>query len=93
MEQPLKMQSSYLLAPGADVGQIRLRYNAPVEIEAGGSLRIGYETGQIRESSPVAWQYFNGRRIPVEVTFCLLDSPICNPAWVLPWDNITPPTR
>ncbi len=50
-----------------------------MEIEAGGSLRIGYETGQMRESAPVAWQDINGRRIPVDVTFCLLDSPIRNP--------------
>jgi hypothetical protein len=73
------VQSSYLLEPGADVGQIRLCYNAPVEIEAGGSLRIGYETGQMRESAPVAWQDINGVRIPVDVAFCLLDSPIRNP--------------
>jgi hypothetical protein len=73
------VQSSYLLEPGADVGQIRLRYNAPLEIEVGGSLRIGYETGQMRESAPVAWQDIKGKRIPVDVTFCLLDSPILNP--------------
>lgn len=72
------VQSSYLLEPGADVGQIRLRYNGPVEIEAGGSLRIGYETGQMRESAPVAWQDIEGRRMPVEVSFCLLDSSISN---------------
>jgi len=74
------VQSNYLLQPGADVNQIQLCYNAPVAIEAGGSLRIKYETGQIRESAPVAWQDINGRRIPVEVAFCLLDSSICNPA-------------
>jgi hypothetical protein len=73
------VESSYLLEPGANVGQIQLRYNAPVEIEARGSLRIGYETGQMRESAPVAWQDINGRRIPVEVGFRLLNSPIGNP--------------
>ena len=74
------VQSTYLIEPDTNVGQIRLCYNAPVKIEAGGDLLIGYETGQIRESAPVAWQYFNGRRISVEVTFCLLDSTNCNPA-------------
>ena len=34
------VESSYLLEPGADIGQIRLSYSAPVETEAGGSLRI-----------------------------------------------------
>ncbi|MBN1833983.1 MAG: SBBP repeat-containing protein, partial [Deltaproteobacteria bacterium] len=72
-------QSSYLLEPGADVSQVRLRYNAPVEIEAGGSLWIEYETGHMRESAPVAWQEINSRRIPVEVTFFLFDSTGLNP--------------
>ena len=31
------VESIYLLEPGADVGQIQLRYNAPVQIEAEGS--------------------------------------------------------
>ena len=73
------VESSYLLEPGADIGQIRLRYNAPVEIEAGGSLRITYETGQMRESAPVAWQDIDGRRIPIEVSFRLMDSATRNP--------------
>ena len=73
------VRSSYLLEPGADVGQIQLCYNSPVDIKAGGSLRIVLETGQMRESAPVAWQDINGQRIPVDVTFCLLDSPIRNP--------------
>jgi hypothetical protein len=72
------LQSIYQLEPGADVGQIRLRFNAPVEIESGGSLRIGYETGHMRESAPDAWQDIKGKSIPVEVTFCLLNSPILN---------------
>ena len=86
------VQSSYLLEPGADVSQIRLCYNSPVEIEAGGSLRIGYETGQMRESAPVAWQDINGRRIPVDVTFCLLDSPIRNPVVGFSLGQYIPPS-
>ena len=62
-------RSNYHLDPGTDVAQIRLCYNAPVEIEPGGSLRIDYETGRMRESAPIAWQYINSRRVPVEVTF------------------------
>jgi len=73
------VESTYQLEKGADVGQIKLRYNAPLEIEAGGSLLIKYETGQMSESAPVAWQDINGHRIPVEVAFCLFDSPVCNP--------------
>jgi hypothetical protein len=68
------VQSSYLLEPGADVNQIRLRYNASVKFEAGGSLRIGYESGWMNESAPVAWQEIDGQRIPVKVAFTLYDS-------------------
>jgi hypothetical protein len=46
-------QSSYLLDPNADVDQIKLCYNASVEIEAIGNLRIKHKTGQGRESAPV----------------------------------------
>ncbi len=87
------VQSSYLLEPGADVSQIRLCYNAPLEIEAGGSLRIGYETGQMRESAPVAWQDINDRRIPrltSPFAFLTLQSAIL--WWALAWAYTTPPT-
>ena len=69
------MQSLYRLEPGADAGQIRLRYNAPPEIEAGGSLRIEYETGYLHESAPIAWQDIGDHRVPVEVSYRLLDTP------------------
>jgi len=72
------VQSSYLLEPGADVSQIRLRYNALVEIEDGGNLRIDYERGWMNESAPVAWQEIEGRYIPVTVAFSLYDSSIKN---------------
>ena len=60
------VRSTYTLAPGADPSAICLRYNAPVTIAADGSLRIGYETGELRESAPLAWQEIDGRRVPVE---------------------------
>ena len=64
-------KSSYLLEPGADVGQIRLRYNVPVQVDEGGGLRFEFESGQMGETAPVAWQDINGQRIPVEVAFHL----------------------
>jgi hypothetical protein len=71
-------RSSYLLKPGADVSQIRLRYNTSVEIESGGGLRIDYKSGWMNESAPVAWQEINGKRIPVTVAFSFYDSAIIN---------------
>ena len=68
------VQSIYQLEPGADVSRIRLRYNAPVKIEAGGNLRIDYENGWMNESAPIAWQVIDGERIPVTVAYTLYDS-------------------
>jgi hypothetical protein len=62
-------KSTYHLAPGADAGQIRLAYNVPVAVQADGSLRLAFETGEMRESAPVAWQEIEGRRVPVAVAF------------------------
>ncbi len=67
-------RSTYTLAPGANPAAIRLRYNAPVTVEADGSLRIAYESGVMHESAPLAWQEIRGARVPVAVRFTLLPS-------------------
>jgi hypothetical protein len=41
------VESTYRIEPGANIGMIRLRYNAPVEIGPVGSLLINYSTGKI----------------------------------------------
>ena len=68
-------RSTYTLRPGADPAAIRLRYNAPVTVEADGSLRIVYANGVMRESAPVAWQEIDGTRVPVAVEFVLRSPP------------------
>jgi hypothetical protein len=65
-------KSSFLLDPGATVDHIRLSYNVPVQVDAGGQLLFGFETGQLRESAPVAWQEIAGQRVAVAVAFRLL---------------------
>lgn len=62
-------ESTYVLDPGADPGQIRLQYNVPVEIDEAGELVMSFETGQMRESAPVAWQDIDGRRLSVDASF------------------------
>ena len=49
-------ESVWRLAPGADVEQIRLRYNRPLALNSDGSLAIRFDTGVLNESAPVAWQ-------------------------------------
>ena len=62
-------ESTYTLQPGADVRQICLRYNVPLEIDAAGELVAALATGQMRESRPLAWQNIGGRRVAVNVSF------------------------
>lgn len=67
-------KSSYIVqASGNDntnpVDHIRLRYNVPVSVAESGNLIIPFETGQMTESSPVAWQEIDEERIPVDVSF------------------------
>ncbi len=69
------VESTWQIAPGTAPEQIRLRYNAPVEIDTRGNLKINYETGWMSESAPIAWQQIDGRRIPVQVAFNIIETP------------------
>ncbi|MDZ7831667.1 MAG: InlB B-repeat-containing protein [Desulfobacterales bacterium] len=64
-------ESVYVVQPGADAGNIRIRYNADFEIEKDGGLRFQHPTqkGYFRLTRPIAWQEVEGRRVPVEVAF------------------------
>ena len=66
------VKSTYTVAPGADVAQIRLRYNVPVELQSDGSLRFSFGRGYISESAPLAWQEMDGARVAVPVAFSVL---------------------
>ncbi len=63
------LRSTFEVAPDADAGQIALRYNAPVQIDAVGNLIFDFGSSQMSASAPVAWQEIDGQRIPVEVSF------------------------
>jgi hypothetical protein len=62
-------RSTYRLAPGVNPRAIRLRYNAPVQLDAGGTLSVTYPTGRLTETAPVAWQERDGERRAVAVAF------------------------
>jgi len=75
------VKSTYHIAPSQGTTEakshvpvefIRLRYNVPVSLDSGGNLLLDFETGQMRESAPVAWQDIAGKRIPVNVKFRIL---------------------
>ncbi|MBN1290882.1 MAG: choice-of-anchor D domain-containing protein [Candidatus Latescibacteria bacterium] len=76
------LKSTYYITPTvnfADEGvesfarNIRLRYNVPVSMDGSGNLLFAFETGQMKESTPIAWQEKAGQRIPVEVDYCMIN--------------------
>jgi hypothetical protein len=71
-------ESTYFIQPGANVADIRLRYNADTELQEDGSLKIKLAThqGYITESRPVAWQVLDGRKKAVEVAYEIHDGTI-----------------
>jgi len=62
-------ESLYRLQPGADINQVRLRYNRPLNLTADGRLSIRFDTGVLSESAPIAWQEVDGQRLSVSVSF------------------------
>lgn len=64
-------ESVYVLQPGSDVQDIRIRYNADFSVENDGRLRFRHPTkkGYFTLSRPVAWQEIGIRKISVEVVF------------------------
>ncbi|HTC78444.1 MAG TPA: SBBP repeat-containing protein, partial [Terriglobales bacterium] len=63
------VRSTYRLDAHANVGNIRLRYNAPVAVQSDGSLRVSFQTSTLNESAPQAWQERDGKRVPVRIAF------------------------
>ncbi len=68
------LRSTYHIAAGADPGQIILRYNTPVELDAAGNLVFEFETGQMTASAPIAWQEIAGKQISVDVAYQIVDA-------------------
>ncbi len=71
-------ESTYFIQPGANVADIRLKYNTDTELQKDGSLKIKLATrqGYITESRPVAWQVLDGRKKAIEVAYEIQDGVI-----------------
>jgi len=65
------VKSTYTVAPGADPKVVSLKANVPVQEDSEGRLSYRFETGELIETKPVAWQEVNGRRIEVDAAFRL----------------------
>lgn len=59
------LKAEYLVAPGADVNGIQLRFEGVARIESNGVLRIRGASGDFIEEKPVLYQSIRGERIEV----------------------------
>jgi hypothetical protein len=77
------LKSEFVVAPGADTARIRMRYlgAGDLRIEESGALviplsaREGPRQGarELREHAPILYQEYNGKHVPVDGRFVLLD--------------------
>jgi len=63
------VKSTYEISAGADPNSIKSRSNIPVEVDQSGFLHYLFETGEMVESKPVAWQEIDGQRVDVGVDY------------------------
>ena len=70
-----RLESIYTVAPHADPAQIKLRYSGQdsLRLDERGNLVYTTSLGEITETAPVLYQEIDGRRVPVDGRFVLLD--------------------
>jgi hypothetical protein len=65
------VESTYYLDEAKQVDSVHLGYNRPLSIDRQGNLVIAFESGNMVESAPIAWQEVDGQRMPVAVAYAL----------------------
>ena len=68
-------ESTFVVQPGADPENIRIRYNTRITGQADGSLRFNPAGGKgfFTQAAPLAWQEIEGQRVPVAAEFQVED--------------------
>lgn len=69
------LKYDFEVAPGADIAEIRLKYNGTKKIwvDKKGRLVVDTKSGTFREDKPLAWQIINGVKTFVEVQYRVED--------------------
>nr|WP_320192263.1 SBBP repeat-containing protein [uncultured Desulfobacter sp.] len=67
-------ESIYRLSPHPPtakrpVDDIRLRYSVPVTLDGNGNIVLTFQSGQMTESAPLAWQEHHNQRVSVPIAF------------------------
>ena len=68
------VKSNYYLDEHANVEDIQLKYNREINIDINGNLVINFNTGNLIETAPIAWQEIDGQRKDIEVSYKLYDN-------------------
>ena len=66
------VKSTWHIAAGnieSALKSVSMQYNVPARVNGSGELVLLFETGEMRESKPVAWQERTGDRVPADVDF------------------------
>jgi hypothetical protein len=68
------LKYEFQVAPGADPGQIRLRYRGASSVSTSdtGALHVETLAGSFEDAPPAAWQEITGQRVPVEMRYRLV---------------------
>ncbi|GEM_PF-1204086 len=71
-----QLKYEFVVHPGADPAQIRLRYTgaADVQVSESGQLEIRTPAGSFQDGAPAAYQEKDGKRQPVSLSYHLLDA-------------------
>ena len=76
------VESTYVVAPGADPGQIQLTWHgATATLLEDGSLQLETQLGVIQETAPIAWQTRAGQAVPVSARWAASNVGDGQPVW------------
>ncbi len=81
MERSTKLKYEFIVHPGADPSQIRLTYRGAksVSINGQGKLEVATSLGTIQDdSTPVAYQMIDGKKVTISLAFKLEDHKVCS---------------
>ena len=70
---PLGMEYDFIVSPGADVRQIRMRFAGAesIEIDRRGDLLLQAQDWELRQRRPVIYQLTNGERVEIDGSYSL----------------------
>ncbi|MCR4409165.1 MAG: SBBP repeat-containing protein [Candidatus Saccharicenans sp.] len=73
-----QLKSEFVVSPGTDPSVIRLNYRGATEVRLNqkGQLEVSTPAGSFIDEAPVAFQLKNGRKVPVEVRFEIIEKTV-----------------